>query len=441
LVGREVIHRLAAGALACVLAAVLAAAVGAGAQASQRRSASSAPRRLDGLHSPALSHVFAGVVPDIPTGQHVAGHVARTLLAHVSNVPYGGGEVLHSNRTHLIFWQPAGSGLVFDPGYEALMERFLAQVAADSRNPTVEYGLTGQYRDSAGPAAYVSVYAGAVVASDPLPANGCIEPPTGPGWTVCLSDAQLQSELLHVIGVDQLPTAGNDIYFLVTPDGLGDCQMSGPSDCALGGGATGSYCGYHSATAQGSILYAVVPYNAVLPHCQSSNPRPNGSTADPALSTLSHEQNETVTDPEGNAWIDGLGNEIADLCIQTYGPALGGTGAGIWDEDIDGGHYYLQELWSNAQASCEPRARPASISFIATRSQLRWRTVSFAARAQSPDAPIVSYTWSFGNDASARGRRVSHAFKRAGVYRVVLRTADSWGNWTYYARSITVTRR
>ena len=52
------------------------------------------------------------------------------------------------------------------------------------------------------------------------------------------------------------------------------------------------------------LLYAVIPYNAVPGHCQSDNPRPNSSTADPALSTLSHEHIETVTDPDGDAWTD-----------------------------------------------------------------------------------------------------------------------------------------
>ena len=79
-------------------------------------------------------------------------------------------------------------------------------------------------------------------------------------------------------------------------------RLYGSSSCALGGSATG-YCGYHSETANG-ILYAVIPYNAVPGHCQSSNPRPNASTADPTISTISHEHNETVTDPDGNAWID-----------------------------------------------------------------------------------------------------------------------------------------
>ncbi|HEY2650718.1 MAG TPA: hypothetical protein VGI50_02275, partial [Solirubrobacteraceae bacterium] len=193
----------------------------------------------------------------------------RVRLANAYSLPYGGGPVLHSNRTHLIFWQPAGSGLTFDAGYEAVIETFLHNVAAASRSTTNVYGLSGQYTDRVGPAAYVSTYGGAVTATDPLPANGCQEPSTGPpGWSACLTDEQLQHEIERVVRRYRMPTSSTDLYFLVTPDGLGDCEYTGSSSCALGGDVT-PYCGYHSQTDDGLVLYAVIPYNAVQGHCQS----------------------------------------------------------------------------------------------------------------------------------------------------------------------------
>jgi len=385
---------------------------------------------------------FGGVVPDVPSGAGVPGapiahaaagadvpgapiaHAAAGAgvpgapIARAANVPYGGGEVLHSNRTHVIFWQPTGSGLTFDAGYESLIETFLQDVAADSHKTTNVYGLSGQYTDARRAAVYDSTYGGAVVDSDPLPASGCVGPQTGPGWTACLSDVQLELELLHVVTADRLPTTRDDIYFLVLPIGLEDCEASGPAYCALGGGGEGSFCGYHSSTPNGEPLYAVIPYNAVAGHCQSDNPRPNSSTADPALSTISHEQLEMITDPLGNAWIEGDGNEIADLCIATFGPALGGSGAGLWNEVIAGGHYYLQEAWSNRNSACEPRAQPDSVSFTAAARAGRRRPVSFAARARDPEGTIASYDWFFGDGHVGRGPRVSQAFRRSGAYRV-----------------------
>jgi hypothetical protein len=337
----------------------------------------------------------------------------------------------------VIFWQPSGSGLTFEPGYVGLVQRFLANVAADSHRTTNPYALSGQYTDSGGHAAYDSTYAGSVTASDSLPPNGCVEPPvTGPGWTVCLTDDQLSSEVRQVVQSHHLPTTSRDVYFLLTPKGLGDCMDSSSTSCALGGQVNG-YCGYHTSTASGAILYAVIPYNAVPGHCQSDNPRPNGNPADPALSTLSHEHNEIVTDPLDDAWIDGQGNENGDLCIQNYGARIGGSGAGAYNELIHGGRYYIQEEWSNADGGCQPRARAGSARFTARRANAA-RSVTLGGTASAPGRHIVAYQWVFGDGRSGAGRQVTHRFPRAGSFTVRLRAVDSWGDWALYTRAIRV---
>ncbi len=137
---------------------------------------------------------FGGVVPDVVAG----GRVHAQPLAHAANLPYGGGPVLHSNRAHVIFWQPSGSGLGFDGGYTALVDRFLADVAADSHRPTNPYGLSGQYTDSRGPAAYQSTFAGSILDTDSLPRSQCAEPLflVLLGWSHCMTDQQLANEIL-----------------------------------------------------------------------------------------------------------------------------------------------------------------------------------------------------------------------------------------------------
>jgi len=403
------------------------------------------------ISEPAQAKIIFGVVPDLPSTQFQPRSLTRAAQASARparRIPYGGGPVLHSNRTHLIFWAPARSGLRFPARYESLIERFLARVAADSRKPSNVYGSSGQYTDSGGPAAYDSSYRGALVANDSLPANGCQESPAGPGWDVCLTDEQLHREIEHVVAADRLPSGPTDIYFLLTPEGFGSCTDSSSAACALGG-ATG-YCGYHSVTPTRptgtSLLYAVIPYSAVPGHCQSESPRPNASTADRAISSLSHEHNETVTDPFGDAWSDSSGNEIGDLCTTDFGSRLGGSGARAFNEVIDGGHYFLQEEWSNADRGCAARAKAASVSFSSRRTT-RVRhdrvSVSFYARARDADGVIVNYEWFFGDRSRehVRGRQVSHTFSRAGAYRVVLRTTDSWGNYGFAVRLIRVSGR
>jgi hypothetical protein len=172
-------------------------------------------------------------------------------------------------------------------------------------------------------------------------------------------------------------------------------------------------------------------------HCQSNNPRPNGSTADPALSTIGHELAETITDPDGDGWTNSARQEIADLCITTFGPAIGGTGQRAYNESIAGGHYYLQELWSNASGSCQPRAKPDHASFsVGSRSG---RKFAFKASGSDPEGRILSFHWLFGDGHRASGRTVTHRFAASGSYAVRLRVTDSWENWSSYTRAVPVT--
>ena len=189
--------------------------------------------RAGGPLPAAQAKPIASVIPDIPT--------ARSPAAPRSPGPgrqpslwRRTGAALKPHARDLLAAVGIG-GLTFDPGYESLIEQFLANVAADSHQPTNVYSLTGQYRDGFGPAAYESAYGGAVVATDQLPASSCVEPPiTGPGWGVCLSDSQLQAEIEHVIRTDRLPTGPDDLYFLVTPKGPRQLRCYEPTGLRAG---------------------------------------------------------------------------------------------------------------------------------------------------------------------------------------------------------------
>ena len=370
--------------------------------------------------------------------------VAAAPTAHIASLAYNGGPVVHANRTHLIFWQPAGSGLSFDPGYEALTERFLGDVAADSHLQTNVYSLTGQYKDASGPATYDSTFGGAVVARDPLPANDCVLPLTGPGWSDCVVDQDLQDEINRVISAHHLPTTQQDIYFLLTPSGLGSCESPNAlvltaSNCSLGGAAdNGAYCGYHGVTNSG-LFYAYLPYNDVPSHCQTPLPEPNANAADVTISTLSHEHNEMVTDPDGRGWIDSNGNEIGDLCASTFGSNLGSTAGGPYDQLINGHGYYTQLEYSNASAGCAASAPGDETSFTAPAVAAGDRSVVFRGAASQPGGSIVAYDWSFGDRTLGSHRLTTHVFTRAGTYTVYLRSTDSWANWSFAAHGIRIT--
>lgn len=82
------------------------------------------------------------------------------------------------------------------------------------------------------------------------------------------------------------------------------------------------FCAYHSSVdftdSVGHALYSVEPFQNV-PGCQVRPGTPNGQLIDSTNDTLSHELIETITDPDGTAWINFsdnvlIGEEIADEC-------------------------------------------------------------------------------------------------------------------------------
>jgi IPT/TIG domain len=79
---------------------------------------------------------------------------------------------------------------------------------------------------------------------------------------------------------------------------------------------------------------------------------PNGDWADAAISIASHEHSESMTDPFGTAWYDGVGNEDGDKCAWNFGTPLGSTTYGKYNQVIANVKYYVQQEWSNASHAC-----------------------------------------------------------------------------------------
>ena len=405
---------------------------------------------------------IAGVVPDQPYGLHTA---RAASVFGAASLDYREGPVMHSNRTHVIFWNPWNDALTWDAGYKAAIINFLTNVAADSHTSTNVYALTPQYTDATGRAFYDSTFAGAIDDSDVAPpTNDCTLPPTGPTlpdgttqWPICLQKTDLETEISSVIAANHLPTGGGDIYVLVTPDGFGSCDGAGPTDCSLGGSAASGYCGFHSYIgAQGTttipsqtVLYADIPYNHVATHCHTGGPNPNG-TSDESISSLSHEQNETITDPTINAWINADMSEDGDLCATTFGPPLGGSsGATAYNQVIGSGHYYIQAEWSNEDAGasadpnvgCKASDEADALGFAVPPSITPGSTLTLNGIASDPDGFITSYSWSFGDGSPpASGASVSHPLATTGVYQVTLSTTDVGGQQQSLTHQLVVDR-
>jgi len=283
---------------------------------------------------------------------HVRGQAHAARPRQTNNLSYHGGPVmLTGNVTYTIFW--AGSNANWGdspnaPQYIPTIRGYFANVAAASGSHSNVYSTDTQYYDTSNThIAYSSSVGLSTTDTTPYPANGCTDKAT----TICLSDAQLQTELINVMTAKGWTASSGGVqnmFFIFTPKGVGSCVGS---SCAYT-----SYCAYHSwiNSAGGAILYANQPYaaqNYSIYTCDSGQ-HPNGTTADATLNVVSHEHNETITDEQGSAWFDSQGAENGDKCAWNFGTALGSTTYGQYNQAIGTGKYYLQQEWSNATKGC-----------------------------------------------------------------------------------------
>jgi hypothetical protein len=244
--------------------------------------------------------------------------------------------VLHQSTVHAIFWIPSGYSV--STNYESLIDGFFQNVADASGRSDNDYSVAAQYSDTSGPGAYDVSFGRPVVDTDPFPANGCTDGPL----PVCLTDAQVQTEIDKVIAANGWQAGLSNEFFIFTPPPVGSCFDSSSTLCAYS-----YYCAYHgsftSGLGNGTVVYANLPYAAqpAAPTSCDTGARPNGDDADPEVNLISHEQIESITDPLLNAWYDNSGSEIADKCVWNFGPNPGDN------EQIGTGHYNLQEEWSN----------------------------------------------------------------------------------------------
>ncbi len=273
-------------------------------------------------------------------------------------VYHTGGVVMPSNTNYAIFWDPSG-GAAFPPGFQAGIDRWFEDLAHDSGGVQNTDSVLTQYSDEFGDsAAYDSHFAGALIDTDPYPANGCAAAP------ICLDSAQIRGEITSFVEGHSLPTDLEHMYFLLTPSEVESCTDAAEKVCSAGTGPHADYCAYHNfiELPKGVIIYAYNPYVAGL-GCGDEANRPNGNPSDEELAGgLAHEHSEAVTDPELNAWYDSKKDEVGDKCRVAndpeveFGAPLGTAPDGSkYNQLIDGDEYWYQQEWSNEAGECAQR--------------------------------------------------------------------------------------
>lgn len=261
-----------------------------------------------------------------------------------NNLMYHGGPVMRTNKTYAIYWVPSGWSMV--SGYRSTINGYFSAVAHASGSNQNVYSTETQYFDSTGPIAYSQTFGGSTTATNPFPPNGC---PIYDGLRACFTDQQISNEIKQVIASKGWVAGPTHAFFLFLPKNVGTCDGG---SCAFA-----SFCAYHSwvGTGASQVVYANVPYADTDQAGCSTGQRPNGSDADDTINLASHEHREMIEDPSGNGWYDSVGDEGADKCAWRFGPSLGTTSTGAYNQVIYGHVYYLQEEWTNAHSMCVQR--------------------------------------------------------------------------------------
>jgi IPT/TIG domain len=272
-------------------------------------------------------------------------------------VEYHGGPVMTSNTNYALYWDPSGPP-EYPAGYQAGLNKYFEDLAHDSGGAQNTDSVLVQYKNGAGESAsYNSHFGGPLIDTDPYPPNGCS------AAAICLTDAQLRSEIAAYLTAHALPIDLAHEYFLLTPPGVESCFEAASQGCSAGT-AHAAFCAYHGAIRWGKsfIVYSNDPYVAGQ-NCDVREEHPNGNASDATIAGgLAHEHSESVTDPLINAWYDSLGEEVGDKCRTfkpktEFGPPLGkAPNRSNYNQVINGDLYYYQQEWSNELGGCAQRA-------------------------------------------------------------------------------------
>jgi hypothetical protein len=310
-------------------------------------------------------HLKGHRVSIVPTPGASAGALAsQPFLAGSTKAPrngvqYHGGPLMPSNTNYTLYWAPPKSPS-YPSEYQTGVNKFFGDLAADSGGLENVDSVLIQYEGGGQKPSYDSHFGGQLIDEDPYPPNGCT------AATICLTDEQIRAEVTSFVQANHLPEDLEHEYFVLTPPTVESCFESGGEMCSGGVPNPEGYCAYHSYITNGThvILYADDPY--VGETVCDTHEYPNNNVSDAEVAGgLSHEHAESVTDPEGDAWLNNRsGDEVGDLCRtfepeSEYGKELGTSNGAPYNQLINGDPYFYQQEWSNEIDGCAQRAPQA----------------------------------------------------------------------------------
>ena len=156
-----------------------------------------------------------------------------------------------------------------------------------------------------------------------------------------LTDSNIGSIVSSALSSRRLPTDSNGVYFVLTAPGVAETS-----------GFLTQYCGWHT---YGNFNGANIKYSFVGDGGNNSGcsaqfgASPNGDPpVDAMVSVIAHELEESISDPNLNAWYDASGNENADKCAWNFGATYSAVGGGVANMKLGARDYLIQQNWLNA---------------------------------------------------------------------------------------------
>lgn len=234
---------------------------------------------------------------------HNSGAPSEHQMRYPADLEYQGGPTVESAEQHAIFLNPTAQCAPNTCWGDPI--GFLHDLAESQfigvTDPYVSSGAPDRYPDGAN--YFVPAY----------------PPSAGSGMPFTDLDVAIAA---YSIAAQTGSFGFGHIYHLFLVPGQDVCFDSTFSSCYSPDNVnTWTFCGYHSSVSDSAgnvVLYSVEPYQNV-PGCNVKPGTPNGQLADSTNNVLSHEEFETITDPQGSAWWNSLdngiyGSEIADEC-------------------------------------------------------------------------------------------------------------------------------
>lgn len=290
------------------------------------------------------AHIYPTVSLDAARKRALGGR----SLAHVT---YHGGRINSVMQIFTIYWVPpllqTGAATSMPSSYITVLQHLAVLYGGHAiANINTQY-----YQTTSGLNSYHSglgSYGGTYTDTSAYPASGCNDTAT-PGN--CLNDTQIRNEIAKVMALKGWTPGFNKIYLLFTSLGEGSCFTSASTSCAYT-----QYCAYHSWFGSSSTptIYANEPYGSNSA-CVGTTLLPNPGTADAAATAARHEISEATTDPQLDAWYDGVtGEETSDKCAYNYGTRTWKfVSPNYLATHMFGGYFFLlQQEYSNHASNC-----------------------------------------------------------------------------------------